>query len=130
MEKLSINNYTFELVSIRDNYTNKLRQYTITTDTPEDIETAFATLGKIKRLSDSDELLAEYTDSAKLKAINKNIETGDYTVIISMDEVERDIASLKTQVSVVEVKNQDLQAYTDNAICELTMLISMGGMMT
>ena len=111
MEKIRINGNTFDLIPMGISQSEKKRSFTIIADS--DIETAFANVGKIEHLSEGGEVLATYLDGVAVKSISKDLESGTYTVTIGTDAIERELARL--------------QKYTDDAICELTILTAMMG---
>jgi hypothetical protein len=112
MEKISLNSQIFDLVPNGIVTNDKKRSFTISSVLPyADIELAFSKVDRIEYLSESNEILATYLDGIALKSLSKNMDDGTYTVEISIDAIERKIA--------------DVQKFTDSAVGELTIMISM-----
>ena len=111
MEKIRLKNgqeYNLSPNGIRTE--GNKRKFTVYSDT--DPESAFSSsIDRIEYLGADGEVLKTYLDCVKVTAISRDIENGTYMVEVSVDAVERKI--------------DNLQAYTDNAICELTMMLSM-----
>lgn len=75
----------------------------------------------IMHQSETGETLSTYADCVSYRYIGKDATNGVYTVTLSTDAVETALREVSASIT-----NQ--QAYVDSAICELTLLISMGGM--
>ena len=102
MEKIKINEIEFELIPMGINSTDKIRSIEVYSNMSfSNIETAFADVSHIEYLTETGDVLATYLDGVGLKSITKNLDTGTYIVIISIDAVEAELRHLRAQVAAL-----------------------------
>jgi hypothetical protein len=129
-EKIKVaNGQEFDLVPMGiSNPSDKRRQFKFTSDMPyDDIKIMFLNpdnLASIDHILQSGEVTTTYTDCVSLKQLSTEFdvligeETIDvYTALISIDAVEKQVASLQQELSVSQV-------LSDNAVAELTIMIA------
>jgi multidrug efflux pump subunit AcrB len=102
MEKIRVNNTEFNLVPMGISETGKARNITISTAlTNDEIITAISDVSKIEYLSETGEVLQTYLDGVKAKSIINHLD-GTYTIEISIDPIERQLADLQAQIDALK----------------------------
>jgi hypothetical protein len=102
MEKIRISNTEFDLIPMGINSTEKVRSITISTSLPHDeIVSALSDVSTITYLSEAGEILQTYLDGVKAKSITNHLD-GTYTIEISIDPIERQLADLQAQIDALK----------------------------
>jgi hypothetical protein len=103
MEKIKINNVEFALLPMGIAETDKLRSFIVsTTLTNDEILSAISNISVIEYISESGEVLQTYLDGVKAKSIINHLD-GTYTIEISIDAIERQLADLQAQIDALRI---------------------------
>jgi len=109
MEKISINGQLLNLLPMGINPKGNTRSFHVYSSSASEVDEAFSNVSTVTHILESGEE-TEYRDCVEVVLVT-NHKDGTYTVEVSVDATGR--------------KVNDLQIYTDSAICELTMVLSM-----
>jgi hypothetical protein len=102
MEKIRISNTEFDLIPMGINSTEKVRSITTSTSLSHDeIVLALSDVSTIQYISESGEILQTYLDGVKAKSITNHLD-GTYTIEISIDPIERQLADLQAQIDALK----------------------------
>jgi hypothetical protein len=103
MEKIKINNVEFALLPMGIAETDKLRSFIVSTTLKNDeILSAISNISVIEYISESGEVLQTYLDGVKAKSIINHLD-GTYTIEISIDAIERQLADLQAQIDALRI---------------------------
>lgn len=106
-EKIRLKNgQEFELTPMGIRQTEKSREITFSSTLSTSQIEALLTddnISRIEYLSEAGEVLNTYLDCVAVKAIQKNIENGTYTVDLSIDAVERMLKKLQDNITYTEL---------------------------
>jgi hypothetical protein len=102
MEKIKANNTEFNLSPMGILETEKTRSFIVSTDLPNnEILTAISNVSTLEYLSETGEVLRTYLDGVKTNSITNHLD-GTYTIEISIDPIERQLADLQAQIDALK----------------------------
>lgn len=121
MEKLKLSNGTeFELVSMGISNTQDTRTFTFKSElTMNEVNQIFSNtdnLETVEYISAYETTLAVYNDLVIMKTLVYNAVDEIYSVVISVNEVERTMKLLKNEISTLKETNLQLQETVDTLV--------------